>query len=198
MDELARIRRFALIAAVLLLLYSAAGVQVIESGNLAPLGVPVRVLNPSIIVWGLVILSLVGLIRFLYYGLMLHRSPYRVRREILHALHAEDGMGVYRGSVFFGPDRFSTTPLTNDRSDVEVEVSRLLDAFPGFGTRRPKANIKPVHLTDDDGEPYTTWEAEIEIPRVSRLAAALQDIDYTAPVWANLLALGVTGARVLF
>lgn len=198
MDELARIRRFALVAAVLLLLYSAAGVEVLAGGDLVPLGVPVRVSNPSIIVWGLVTLSLVGLVRFLYYGLMLGRSPYRVRREILHALHAEEGKGPYRGSVFFGPGRFSTTPLAHDRGMVEQEVSHVLDAFPGFGARRPQAKIKPLQLAGEDGEPYTAWEAEIELPRVSRLAAALQDVDYTAPVWANLLALGITCVRALW
>jgi hypothetical protein len=72
----------------------------------------------------------------------------------------------------------------------------VLDSFPGFGSRRPQAKITPLHLAGDDGEPYTAWVAEVEIPRVSRLAAGLQDVDYTAPVWANLLALGVTGVRV--
>ena len=52
-------------------------------------------------------------------------------------------------------------------------------------------------LTGEDGEPYTVWEAELLIPVTCRLAAFLQDVDYTAPIGANVGALAITLARTV-
>lgn len=78
---------------------------------------------------------------------------------------------------------------------MDTQVGELIAAFPKLGRRRPERKIVRHELTGEDGEPYIVWEAELSIPVTCRLAAFLQDVDYTAPIWANVGALAITLAR---
>ena len=195
--NLEKLRRFSLVAALLLFSYSVAGIQLAQGKIISLFGIPFTVSSPELLPVGLVVLSVYGLVRFYYYGAMLHSTPYRTRRDLLRTLHAEGGRGTYKGSVYFGPTKFSTTPLVHDRAELDTQVGELIAAFPKLGRRRPERKIVRHEVTGEDGEPYTVWEAELLIPVTCRLAAFLQDVDYTAPIWANVGALAITLARTV-
>lgn len=197
MPDLEKMRRFSLLAAIVLFVYSAAGIQPEQAGKISLLGFPFTISSTELIPIGLVALSVYALVRFYYYGMMLYSTPFKIRRDLIKKLHAEDGYGTYKGSVYFGPNRFSTTPLVHERTDVEPQVEKIIAAFPKLGRRRPEGKIVSHQVTDEDGEPYTVWEAQLSIPVTCRLAAFFQDVDYTAPIWANVGALTITMAKAV-
>lgn len=193
--DLDKLRKFSLLAAVLLFSYSVAGIRLAEGEKVTLLGFPFSVSNPELLPLGLVALSLYGLVRFYYYGAMLYSTPYRIRRDLLKVLHAEGGKGNYKGSVFFGPTLFSTTPLVNDRADAKAQLDQIVEAFPMLWGKRTEGKIERHRLYDDEGDERDCWEAQISIPVICRIAASVQDIDYMAPIWANVIALSITGLR---
>ena len=195
--ELDKLRRFSLLAALLLFSYSVAGIQIKPGATIPLLGIPFTVSSPELLPMGLVVLSVYGLVRFYYYGVMLSSTPYRTRRDLIRTLQAQGGRGTHHGRVLFGPTEFLTTPLVDDRADVEAQVSQLIAAFPKLGRRIPEGKIEAHRIVGEDGEPYTVWGADISIPVACRLAAIFQDIDYTAPIWANVVALAIITTRAL-
>ena len=115
MPDLDKLRKFALLAALLLVSYTAAGIRLEPGAKASLFGIPFTITTPDLLSLGLVLLSVYGLLRYYYYGHMLSSSPYRKRKDLLHKLHPEGGRGTYEGSVFYGPSRFSTTPLVRRR-----------------------------------------------------------------------------------
>jgi len=195
--DLERLRRFALGAALVLISYAAAGVELDRGAQVTLFGLPFVIHRPDLLPLGLALASAYGLARFYYYGLMLAHSPQRRRKDLLHELHAEGGRGTYIGSVIFGPAHYSTTPLIHDRAVAEAGLRDLIAAFPKVWKFRVQGKVEPVHVADADGESRTLWEAEVTIPFACRLAALVQDLDYTAPIWLNVVALGLAAAPLL-
>ena len=195
MADIEKLRKFALLAALLLFSFSVAGVQLDPGVKVSIFGVPFKIASPDLLPVGLVALSVYGLIRYYYYAMMLGPTPYRQRKVFLHTLHAEGGHGVYKGSIFLGPSKFSTTSSAPE--ELEPKVGALTELFPKVGTFSPRSEIKPIRVTDEDGEELVRYKAEISVPLPCYLAAVVQDIDYTAPVWANLVALGIAAMRTL-
>ena len=71
--DLDKLRRFSLLAALLLFSYSVAGIHLIQEGDVSLLGIPLTISSPELLPLGLVALSLYGLAQFYYYGVMLSR-----------------------------------------------------------------------------------------------------------------------------
>ena len=189
--ELHKLRRFALGAGLVLLLYSVAGIRLEAGAKASIFGIPFVINRPELLPLVLIIASFYGLLRFYYYGLVLLNSPYRHRKYLLSKLHAEGQYGTYKGSVYFGPSQFSTTPSTYDIGLAEKQAKDIIEAFPKFPGGRVSAEVKAYHGVDQKGELYVTYEAKIFIPRARRLVALIQDIDYTLPVWLNIAALAI-------
>lgn len=189
MPDIEKLRRFSLVAALALIFYSAAGISLEPGAKASVLGIPFIIKNPDLLLVGFLLASTYGLVRFYYYAIMLNDSPHRNRKDLLHKLHAKDGYGNYNGSVFFGPSEYSTTPMVHEHSEVEDELKSVVGAFSKIGRSRVFGEIKSHQGCDDDGELYCVFYAEIKIPLACRMAAIAQDIDYTAPIWANLIAL---------
>jgi len=187
--DIERLRRFALVIALVLISYAAAGVQLEHGAKIALLGFPFVIHRPELLPVGLILTSAYAVARFYYYGLMLSHSPQRRRKDLLHKLHGHGGRGTYTGSVFFGPMTYSTTPLRSNWNLVNEQLEETISAFPKVWNIRPTGEIEPHRFADEDGNERTAYGAKITIPFLCRLAALFQDIDYTAPVWLNLAAL---------
>lgn len=194
--DVERLRRFALIVALILISYAAAGVELDREAKFFLLGLPFIVRRPDLILLGLMLASVYAFVRFYYYGVMLKHSPQRRRADIFHQLHGYGGYGTYTGSVFFGPANYETTPSTSDRDAVETQLKEIVDAFPKVWKFRAKGKIEANRSADENGEPYTTYSAQITIPFPCRAAAFIEDIDYTMPVWLNMLALALSIATL--
>lgn len=187
--DIERLRKFSLLLALVLIGYVAAGVELQPGTHISVLGVSFVVRRPEFLPLVLILGSCYGLARYFYYGLMLNNSPHRRRKDILEKLHPMGGRGTYKGSVFFGPSVYSTTPSTPNRVDAENELIEVVESFPKIFNIRAKGKLESQMVCDNDGESYAIYDATITVPTTCRLAAFLQDLDYTAPVWLNLGAL---------
>src|SRR5712692_11892 len=189
MPDIDRLRRFALGVALVLVSYAAAGIHLDSGAKASVFGIAFTITNPELLPLGLILASCYALARFYYYGIMLTSSPYRIRKDLLHGLHADGGRGIYAGSVFFGPSKYSTTPQTRDKEAAREQLRKTVEAFPKVGKWRATGEVNANRGVDDEGDDYVSYCAEISIPLSCRIAAIVQDIDYTAPVWGNLCAL---------
>ncbi|MCK9392168.1 MAG: hypothetical protein M0Q01_11460 [Syntrophales bacterium] len=196
--DLEKIRRFALGTGLILIAYVAAGVDLEAGAKVSMLGIPFIIQRPELLPAGLILASVYGLFRFYYYGFMLGTSPHRHRKNVLHKLHAEvpGSQGTYKGSIFLGPEVYSTTPSTSERPDAETQVHGIINTFPKIGSVIPTGKVKGYHITDEDGDDHISYEAQVTIPSACRIAALLQDLDYAAPIWLNAAALVLAAARV--
>lgn len=193
--ELTKLRRFALATGLVLLSYSVAGIELKPGAEASLFGVPFVIIRPELLPFGLVLASVYGLLRFYYYGLMLSDSPYRYRKDLLSKLQVKDQTGRYKGSVY-------KTASESDREHLERQTKTIIEAFPKFAGRRVSDNVKSVNVNvhkvgpANGGEHYF-YEAEITIPRWCRLIALVEDIDYTLPIWLNIVALSVAVIRLM-
>ena len=192
--NLERLRTFALGTAVVLILYSLAGVELDQGAKASVFGLPFVIRTPELLPAGLMLVCVYALVRFYYYGMMLADSPQRHRKDLLHKTYIPEDYRAYAGSVIFGPVRYVTTPAHYDRAEVERQLQELIRAFPKVWRNRPTGSIAPEMTTDPDGESYNVFEAKVTIPALCRLAALIQDIDYTAPIWLNVIALALAAA----
>jgi len=193
-NDIDKLRKFALIAALMLVSYSSAGIKLEPNARASLFGIPFIISNPELLSLGLVLLSLYGLLRYYYYGHMLSASPYRKRKELLCSLMVEGGQ-LYRGSAFWGPSSFSI-PILEKRRSIEDRMDEFIKAFPRVGKYKLNYKINSTTYGDPEGEEfYTAHGAKVTIPLICRFAAIVQDIDYSAPVWANLGALIIWGLR---
>lgn len=194
--ELQKLRRFALGTGLVLLSYSVAGIGLEAGAKASIFGIPFVISRPELLPFGLILASLYGLLRFYYYGLMLPNSPYRHRKNLLSKLHAEGQYGNYKGSPYFGPSEYSTTPLLNNPDLVEKQANEIIEAFPKFVGGRISVEVKGHQFSEEDGTVSVGYEAVIHIPKACRLMAFFQDIDYTLPVSLNIVALAITIIRL--
>jgi hypothetical protein len=203
MDDtnLGKLRTFALTAGLLLVTYVAAGISVEPNVHISAFGVPFRVNRPNLLPAGLALASLCGAVRFYYYGLMLVASPRRKRRDLINGLtvHSDEydrpgepikAVIFASGSkipMYWGPRKFSAPASHYDRDLMEKHARAFDNAFPKFAGARAYAQAVTERFPDDEGQPI--YDVEIVVPRRCRIAAIFEDLDYTAPVWLNTLAL---------
>ena len=142
---------------------------------------------------------------------MLKKSPYRVRRDVIDGLNCAElryigGRKTWRGNVkrkpvpvYFGPVEFTASIYESDRAKVEAYVASFPEAFPKFARGRPSLKIRGRESFTEDGEPDgMRYSADVIIPIRCRVAAIIQDIDYSSPIWLNLLALSIFFSRIWF
>ena len=182
--DLEKLRRFALASGLVLIVYSLAAVELDTGEAIHPLGIPLKINRPEYLGIGLVIASLWGMFRFLYYGAWKTESPARKRTPLLKAL-------------------LQKRPEFSSLGDVEKwadNLRRLLPRLPGF---RITAESRPKRLEEEGPSDLAVISASrlvvdrINIPWPFYVAARIEDIDYFAPVWLNVAALGLWGFRLL-
>ena len=88
----------------------------------------------------------------------------------------------------------------SDREVMQQRVAEFGNAFPKFAGGRASAMLVATEEYDPertDSKEYALYSANVTIPRRCRLAAILEDIDYTSPVWVNAVALLVFGWKLV-
>lgn len=162
-----RIRVFALTIALILITYSLAGIRLETPAKVQPLGIPFIVGRPEYIGIGLVLASLYSIFRFYYYGMLVQPSPMRARLRLLLGSRVDT----------------STTPKNFDEfhKQVSAEIHRY---FPRIGKEQVWFEIS---------ESGNTLSLKVKVPTLVRLVARLEDFDFLAPIWVNVLALFIWG-----
>jgi hypothetical protein len=199
-----KLRRFSLVVALVLLTYSVAGISLKPNSEILVIGLTFNVSRPEWLPVSLVIASIFSIIRFYYYGFMLKKSPYRLRRDAIEGLYT--GLRIIRGELKkelplyfnFGPIKDVESRIWDeDKNRVQRYVDDFPNVFPKCAGARASARLtyKPGH--DEDGEPTGTmfYGATVSIPIWCRLAAIFQDIDYSSPIWLNLISLAIYSFR---
>ncbi len=195
--DMEKLRRFFLAIALVTITYSVAGISLEPNSGLSLFGLTFRVARPDWLPIGLIIASFYGMISFYYYGFMLKKSPYRVRRDIMDGLDAwePDFIPGKKVPVYVGPTEFQTSPWHTDREKIEKYVLNFPEAFPKFARARVSAQVLSRQSCDEDGDVYTVYAAKVVIPIRCRLAALFQDVDYSSPIWLNIVALVIFWTR---
>ncbi len=186
--DIERLRKFALVAALTLLGYVAAGVTLEAGAKVSILGIPFVISKPELLPLILILASFYGLVRYFYYGVMLNKTPYRRRNDLLRKLSS-----FKKNRPFAGHHEYTTSPMTPDRDEVEALANSVIAVYPKVTSAIPVAKIEQSLVADDNGEQYSVFYAYIKIPFVCRLAAILEDLDYMTPVLLNIVALAWGG-----
>jgi hypothetical protein len=186
--ELWRLRRFALASGLVLVVWALAGVSIGAEPQLNVVGLPLVVARADLLPIGLAIATCYAALRYFYYAVSYGPSPYRTRRDLLDKFRGRPSPrthggyptpGTYLGKLY----DIEASPSTDDRGQMEKLASDVSNAFPKFGFARVVANVKGEPSYTNDGESYISYTVEATIPVRCRLAAIVQDVDYTAPVW---------------
>ena len=202
-SDLERLRRFSLTVALIILTYSLAGIVPKTQPDISLIGLKFTVSRVNWLPIGLVIASIYATIRFYYYGFMLNRSPYGVRRDALDHMYCDEPeytIHEKKVPIYWGPTRFTAHICSTDREEAEEYVKNFPQIFPRFAGGKPSMNIIsfPVATQPPKGEAYeaTAYEVKVLIPIRCKAAALIQDFDYSASVWLNLGALALFFLRL--
>jgi len=194
--DIEKLRRFALTVALIVLTYSVAGISLGPECKVSVLGMTFSVSRPELLPIGLVTASICVILRFYYYGFMIKKSPYRLRRDaidgLINPMPRITQNKKKRISVYFGPKtEFDSKVWESDRTKAEKYVADFPNLFPKFARARASARVYSQASYTEDGEPSgPMYGAKVVIPVKCRITAIFQDIDYSSPIWLNLLAIG--------
>lgn len=175
--DLEKLRRFALASGLVLIVYSLAAVELDTGETIHPLGIPLKINRPDWLGIGLVLASVWGMGRFYYYGALKNSSPARLRRDALERW--------YKGERDFGSE--------NDAMRTSEEVAGV---FPKIPRTRLPIEVERVPLGGEGGG-YKFRAKRGKIPFRLRIVTRFEDIDYFAPIWLNVVALGLWAFRLL-
>lgn len=160
--DLTKLRRFALLIAIIIITYSIAGFKLDAPAKVQPLGIPLVIQRPDFLLIGLLLASLYSVIRYIYFGYFVQISPARARRLL------RKGSPVYAPTLNISLEEFT--------EKIADEIERY---FPSIG----KLEAKYITSQDDSG-----CSVEIQVPRLVWLLSLLEDIDYGLPIIANIMA----------
>lgn len=165
--DLEKLRRFALAIGLVLITYSLAAVELDVGETIHPLGIPLRINDPKSLGIGLMLVSLYAGVSFVMYGTWLTESPTHKRR-------------MYR---YYDPQDPYLVRSGEERQRFEERFSAL---FPRIRGSEAKVNVTWASNVDDKSDVL-----EVEgflIPKIVDRAARLDELNYFAPIWVNVLA----------
>ena len=154
-----KLRRFSLVVGLILLTYSFAGISLDPRSGINVVGLAFKVAKPQLLPLGFIIASLYGVFSFYYYGFMLKKSPYRVRRDVIDQLNVREPTYVSgkKVSVYFGQSDFETPIGYSNPEKVEHYVANFPEMFPKFAGSRASAESFTSSTCDEDGDPYISY-----------------------------------------
>lgn len=169
--ELSKMRRFALAIGLVLLTYALAGVELQSPTEITPLGIPLVVKRANLLGIGLVLAALYAGTRYWFHAIVLTVSPMQARRRLRRGQYPFH-TGLETGIEF--------------AEAIEKATNRY---FPSVGGKaaRPAFDFEV-------GTAFLTSPASFKIEKVpyrNRVLASLENLDYTAPVWLNVLAVAM-------
>ncbi len=156
--ELPRLRRFTLLVGLILWAYLLAGGSVDKMLQVPALGLTLTFTRAHVLEWGLVLISLYASARYGYHSLVKSLTPWKARKLL------ETGQ--------FGPMRI---PPSNQAPETRAIASRYLPGFDGVSIVK--------RLSQDYG--FIGASGAGKYPRKVRIWIALDNMDYTAPLWVN-------------
>lgn len=187
-NSLDKIRRLALVSGVLLITYVVAGIAPSEGKDIAPLGIPFRLNRPDLVPFGLVLVCVYSALRFWLYAVANGVSPLRKRMGTWrrHRIAWNPSMGVYVSDIQY-----------HEEAKADRLSGRLNSLYPKVFGKRAGFHTSPIEksFTIETNEQLPKWidyfQVSGHLPWQVRLGALLIDIDYFAPIWLNVVAVGL-------
>jgi hypothetical protein len=177
--DLEKQRRFALSAGLLVITYFAAAVEPEAPTTFEVFGAKFTLARPELLPLALVLAALYGALRFLYYGCLIERAPWQVRRQMLAGMRGH-------------PDGHTFEYGVSDSASAMSFFKELSAVFPFADRSGPGVSYRD-ELHPDTGQSF--GRLTFRLTRSIRVMAWLQDLDYTAPIWVNVLAVGIAAIR---
>ena len=156
--DLDKLRRFTLTIGMILLVYSLAGVKLQSPAQIRPLGIPLEISHPEYLPVGLILASLYAALRFWYYGVKRSHTPAFIQHAFINRVTVSYPAGQNVASI-------------ND----------VLRIFPPVFGKLPQIKF----VSDSDSK---TKHGVLEIPWQIKVACWLENADYLAPIWVNVIA----------
>ena len=178
--DLVKLRRFALAIGLILITYVLAEVRIGPQPKWAPLGIEFIIGNPKLIPIGLAFASLYQGLSFLFYGMLRIDPPWVARKKEL-AKATGDRMS---SSGYW----LAKHPVTADPKLVRNMQNWLSEhSYPHVDWSR----FRPETFKNAEG----VDSLRLVVPFYAKLYVFLDDLDFSAPVWVNALALLLLGLR---
>jgi hypothetical protein len=115
---------------------------------------------------------------------MIASGPYRTRQILLESVKISSG-------VYFGPTSIRTKGPFEFRNGRFWQFESLRDGFPRiFSWKISWEQIGDVDKKDPLAV-IADRTLEVKIPIFCRMAAFFEDFDYLAPIWLNVLTIGL-------
>lgn len=131
-------RRFTLAVGLLLLSCSIAGLSLEPDHIVKLIGIPLRLSYPQLLPYVLLAAAIYGLLRYYYYFILLSKTPYAARRDLLnklvHHIHLEDGLKMVQlrsFGIYYGPIEFELGP---ERPWMYKRDRKAGESEPGYDT----------------------------------------------------------------
>lgn len=160
-QSIPRHRRFALVTASVLLLYSVAGIGFTDASTIQPFGITMKITRPEVFEFGLMVICVYAALNYWYQAYVIGISPGKIRQMI------RTGQ-----TLFMFPYKWfeSLDP------DHEKIIRRY---FPG----KTPYDIRPHRHGQYGGFKLGS------LPISTKLWIGLDNLEYSAPIWTNVLAL---------
>ncbi len=160
--DVPKLRRFALGVGLILIVYTLAWVQVAKFINISPFGISFEIARPSVIEWGLLIVSIYAALRYWYYSFIKNISPFRARTLLLKHEYP-----------------YETFTETSQAHEI---ISRF---FPGL----TQEAFKVEGIGDGESGTCSVYIDSAKISWKVRVWTGLENLDYSAPIWVNGMAI---------
>lgn len=172
-----KLRRFGLAVALVILTYSVAGISLDPNSVVSIVGLAFKVSKPEWLPVGLIFASLYAMASFYYYGFMLKKSPFRVRRDIIDRLETRKPKLMHgrKVPVYFGPTEFEVSSSYGERKAAESCMEEFVEVFPKFARAQASARVVQMQYCDEEGNHITiTWpgsqyQKDVGLPLSSRI-----------------------------
>ena len=170
--DITKLRRFALSIGLILFFYAIAGVELDVAKSITPLGIPLVIKRPNLLGICLVVASIYAAVRYWYYSTIVSISPASARKFLRSGLFP---LGT-------GKDLRGDTALRHEQA--ALIFGRY---FPRMGIATSEITVKQT--TDLEGTRFSGVEIPTSLPWRTRMLIWLENLDYAAPVWVNIIAI---------
>jgi len=170
--EILKLRRFALIISLVLIIYSIYGVKIDIDTSIAIFGIPLKIKNPNLIGIGIFIGSLYSLVRYFYYAILTGTTPNKARKLLLDNRFTNGARISTEKTV-----SSSFLDLDTCQDKLREEVDKY---FPSLTDDPTPAEVLP------DGRFY---KFEIKPKKYFKILRRIHDMDYWLPICTNTIAI---------
>lgn len=186
--NLEKIRRFSLASGIILITYYAALVEISSPLSLSVLGIPFKIKNPNYISIGVILCSFLSMLRFMFYGTLIKRAPYTIQRKLtLNKCADTHSDGTKTFINLLKGETYEYEIVCYSEEDYKTYYDELESVFPHIAHGN---GVKGDTINDGtESNKFKVGYIHFNITRKTRILSFFLNVDYTAPIWLNAIAI---------